>query len=152
MNIGELAKQTGLASSKIRFYESIGLLKLVGRRSNGYRSYPAEALTVLNLITVAQRAGFSLDEIRVLLPADLEHWDHGALVSALTHKVTDIEALEVRLSQNKAHLRRLLDEIQSRPDDLDCLANARRILSTLHEYDEGGEAQAETRRFSKNCR
>lgn len=152
MNIGELAKQTGLTSSKIRFYESIGLLKLVDRRSNGYRTYPAEAMTVLNLITLAQRAGFSLDEIRALLPADLEHWDHSALVGALTRKVADIEALEARLSQTKAHLRRLLDEIQSRPDDIDCLANARRILSALHEYDEAGEAQVETKRFSINRR
>lgn len=152
MNIGELAKQTGLTSSKIRFYESIGLLKLVDRRSNGYRTYPAEAMTVLNLITLAQRAGFSLDEIRALLPADLEHWDHSALVNALTRKVADIEALEARLSQTKAHLRHLLDEIQSRPDDIDCLANARRILSALHEYGDAGEAQVETKRFSANRR
>lgn len=36
MKIGELAQQTGLTTSKIRFYERIGLLKTVDRRSNGY--------------------------------------------------------------------------------------------------------------------
>ncbi len=34
MKIGELAKRSGLAASRIRFYESIGLLKTVDRRSN----------------------------------------------------------------------------------------------------------------------
>ena len=50
MKIGELAQRTGLAASRIRFYESIGLLKLVQRQANGYRSYPEEAVLVLNLI------------------------------------------------------------------------------------------------------
>ena len=134
MNIGELAKQTGLTASKIRFYEGIGLLTLVDRRPNGYRTYPAAAVMVLNIISIAQRAGFSLDEIRALLPADLEHWEHEALVTALTRKIADIEALEARLAQSKAHLLHLLGEIQSRPDDIDCVDNAKRILSRIHDY------------------
>ena len=36
MRIGELAQRSGLAPSRIRFYERIGLLKLVQRRANGY--------------------------------------------------------------------------------------------------------------------
>lgn len=143
MNIGELAKKTGLTASKIRFYESIDLLKLVDRRPNGYRTYPAEAETVLNLITVAQGAGFSLDEIRALLPEDLECWDHDTLINALTRKVADIEALERRLAKNKAQLLHLLDEIQARPNDMDCVANAQRILAQIQVPDEaraGGKA------------
>ncbi|WP_233999519.1 MerR family transcriptional regulator [Pseudoalteromonas sp. T1lg22] len=76
MKIGELAKRTGLAASKIRFYEDIGLLQLVERKANGYRSYPPEAEVVLKLIVDGQKAGFSLDELRQLLPADLENWQH----------------------------------------------------------------------------
>ena len=71
MKIGELAALTGLNPSRIRFYESIGLLKMVERQANGYRRYPPEAVLVLNLITTAQKAGFSLDELRGLLPDDL---------------------------------------------------------------------------------
>lgn len=44
MKIGELAKRSGLAASRIRFYEKIGLLKTVKRSANGYRSYPPETL------------------------------------------------------------------------------------------------------------
>ncbi len=91
MNIGELAKQTGLTSSRIRFYERAGLLKTVERKPNGYRTYPPEAVLVLELIATAQNAGFSLDEIRALLPPGLERWDHGVLLQALRSKVIDIE-------------------------------------------------------------
>ncbi|WP_242402411.1 MerR family transcriptional regulator [Komagataeibacter kakiaceti] len=74
MKIGELAHLSGLTPSRIRFYERIGLLKTVDRRPNGYRTYPQQAVMILGLITTAQRAGFTLDEIRTLLPPDLEHW------------------------------------------------------------------------------
>jgi DNA-binding transcriptional MerR regulator len=130
MRIGELAERTGLAPSRIRFYEDIGLLK-VERQPNGYRAYPSQAVLVLNLIATAQQAGFSLDEIRRLLPPDLEDWKHGLLVEALRTKVQDIEAMEARLAQSKAHLVRLLSEIEAKPDEIDCATNARRVLSRI---------------------
>ena len=129
MNIGELAKRTGLTSSRIRFYERAGLLQTVDRRANGYRTYPPEAVLVLELITTAQKAGFSLDEIRKLLPPGLDHWDHAALIEALRRKVVDIEAMETCLKQSKAQLVALLADIEAKPDDMDCAANARRVLS-----------------------
>ena len=131
MNIGELAKRTGLTNSRIRFYESAGLLKAVERRPNGYRTYPAEAVVILELITTAQKAGFSLDEIRTLLPPDLENWQHDALIEALRRKVSDIETLQTRLKQSKAQLVALIADIETKPDDIDCAANARRLLSRM---------------------
>lgn len=140
MNIGELAKRTGLTSSRIRFYERAGLLQAVDRRANGYRTYPPEAVLVLELITTAQQAGFSLDEIRKLLPPGLDGWDHAGLVEALRRKVADIEALELRLRQSKAQLVALLADIEAKPDDMDCAANARRVLShVLGDKAGGGE-------------
>jgi DNA-binding transcriptional MerR regulator len=137
VKIGELAKRSGLAQSRIRFYESIGLLKMVERRPNGYRTYPPEALLVLDLIASAQKAGFSLDEIRALLPTDLERWEHDVLIEALRRKVADIEALEARLAQSKAHLVALIEDIEAKPDDIDCAANTRRVLSRVL----GGEVE-----------
>lgn len=132
MKIGELARRTGLAASRIRFYESIGLLQLVDRQANGYRSYPEEAVLVLNLISTAQQAGFSLDELRILLPQDLSQWEHGKLLDTLQAKVRDIEALEQRLAQSKTHLLALIHEIENKPGDLDCAANAKRVLSKMN--------------------
>ncbi|MCG8317014.1 MAG: MerR family transcriptional regulator [Pseudomonadales bacterium] len=128
MKIGELAERTGLATSKIRFYESIGLLKMVKRKQNGYRTYPPEAITVLTLITKAQKAGFSLDELRTLLPEDFDKWDHGSLMKALEQKVHDIEEIQKKLAESKELLLEVQAQIQARPVDMDCSDNAKRVL------------------------
>lgn len=131
MKIGELALRTGLAASRIRFYERIGLLKAVERQANGYRSYPDDAVLALNLIATGQRAGFSLDELRTLLPGDLGSWEHGRLLDTLGRKVQDIEALQAQLAESKAHLLELMAQVEAKPQDMDCAANARRMLSDM---------------------
>lgn len=83
MKIGELAELSGLTASRIRFYEATGLIAAVERTANGYRDYPAEALSMLEIIASAQRAGFSLEQIRQLLPTGQGSWQHGELVDAL---------------------------------------------------------------------
>ncbi|THF66541.1 MerR family transcriptional regulator [Pseudothauera nasutitermitis] len=131
MKIGELAQRTGLAPSRIRFYQRIGLLKTVERQANGYRSYPEDAVLVLRLISSAQKAGFSLDELRALLPDDLVTWEHGDLIGTLRRKVQDIKVLQVQLAENRAHLLALLAQIEAKPVGMDCAANARRVLSEM---------------------
>lgn len=131
MKIGELAERTGLTTSRIRFYERIGLLKSVERQNNGYRSYPDDAVLVLKLIATGQSAGFSLDELRTLLPRDLANWEHGTLLDTLSRKVKDIEALQAQLAQSKAQLVELMAHIEAKPQDMDCAANARRVLSEM---------------------
>lgn len=131
MKIGELAEQTGLAPSRIRFYERIGLLKTVKRQSNGYRSYPPEAVLVLGMITAAQKAGFSLDELRTLLPSDLTQWNHQALTSALRQKIQDIEEIQQRLADSKSQLQDVLTQVEAKPNDMDCATNARRVWSQI---------------------
>ncbi|MCV4224996.1 MerR family DNA-binding transcriptional regulator, partial [Pseudomonas aeruginosa] len=56
MKIGELAKLTGLATSRIRFYEASGLIRSQ-RKANGYRDYAADTVWILELVTGAPRAG-----------------------------------------------------------------------------------------------
>ncbi len=131
MKIGELAKRSGLAASRIRFYEKIGLLKTVKRSANGYRSYPPETLLVLELITNAQDAGFSLDELSGLLPSDLGQWEHGALLETLKTKIRDIEAMQERLAASKAKLLEVMAKVESKPDDMACADNARRVMSEM---------------------
>ena len=86
---------------------------------------------MLELIATAQKAGFSLDEIRTLLPPDLAQWKHDALIEALRRKVADIEALQVRLKQSKAQLVVLIKDIEAKPDNVDCATNAQRLLSKM---------------------
>ena len=68
MRIGEVAAHAGLRSSTIRYYESLGLLP-EPERVGGQRRYTIDVLRRLAIIDVAQRAGFSLGEIRELLAA-----------------------------------------------------------------------------------
>ena len=63
--IGELAEKVGVASSAIRYYESIGLLPEPYRVS-GQRRYGEETLKRLEFIAAAQQAGFTLREIAEL--------------------------------------------------------------------------------------
>lgn len=131
MNIGELARRTGLTTSRIRFYESAGLLRTVARRANGYRTYPPETVSALKLITTAQQVGFSLEEIRVLLPDDSKAWDRSELLLALRRKVCEIEALENRLLHGKTQLLALMHDVQARPDGRDRVVDAQRVLSRV---------------------
>lgn len=131
MRIGELAKLTGLTASRIRFYESAGLLLAVARQANGYRDYPPETASMLEIIDSAQRAGFSLEQIRHLLPLGDGSWNHEELLEALKAKVAEIEVLQKRLKQNKAQLLVAIDSIESRPDGIACEDNRLRVLNRL---------------------
>lgn len=131
MKIGELAKLTGLSASRIRFYESAGLLTAAKRQANGYRDYPAETVSMLEIINSAQGAGFSLEQIRHLLPLGDGSWNHDDLVQALRTKAAEIDALLKQLKQSKAQLLIAIDTIESRPDDIDCVDNRIRILEQL---------------------
>jgi DNA-binding transcriptional MerR regulator len=127
LQIGELAKRSGLSASRIRFYEAQGLIGAT-RRANGYRAYSAEALVALNIITSAQDAGFTLGEIRRLMPRDPSHSRDVALLGALRKKVDDIRAMEKRLAQTRLQIKALIADIEDRPDGMTCEANTDRVL------------------------
>jgi DNA-binding transcriptional MerR regulator len=133
MMIGELAARSGLAPSRIRFYETNGLLPGAQRRTNGYREFKPQNLQMLEIIRSAQQAGFTLDEIRALLPTnlDMNTWAHDKMLDTLKRKVGEIETLQKRLKKNKAQLQAIIDAVENKPDDMDCIANAERVIAIL---------------------
>ena len=66
LTIGEVAARTGLRTSAIRYYESAGLLPTPARR-NGQRRYEVHILQQIGYIQTAQKAGFTLEEMKTLL-------------------------------------------------------------------------------------
>ena len=64
--ISQVAQQTALRPSALRYYEEIGLLT-TPKRVHGQRRYDESVVQRLAVIQTAQRAGFTLDEIRILL-------------------------------------------------------------------------------------
>jgi DNA-binding transcriptional MerR regulator len=127
MLIGELARRSGLSASRIRFYETKGLIS-VDRLANGYRAYSTKALVALNIITGAQDAGFTLSEIRRLLPGDRSRRHDAALLGTLRKKVDDIRVMEKRLTQTRLQVEALIADIEDRPEGLSCEANTDRLL------------------------
>jgi DNA-binding transcriptional MerR regulator len=82
----------------------------------------------LNIITSAQDAGFTLGEIRRLMPGDRSGCRDGALFGALRKKVDDIRAMEKHLAQARLQIEALIADIEDRPEGMTCEANIDRVL------------------------
>ena len=95
MRIGELARRSGLSTSRIRFYEAHGLLPKADRSENGYRDYPNSVVETLRLIHGAQDLGFTLSEIRAGL---------GQAGESLPSKHEMLEALRSKLTSLDRHI------------------------------------------------
>lgn len=67
MNIGTVARRSGVPAKTIRYYESIGLITPAERGANGYRAYSTGDVRTLNFVKRARGLGFSVDEVRELL-------------------------------------------------------------------------------------
>jgi DNA-binding transcriptional MerR regulator len=130
MKIGELSRASGMAQSRIRYYESRGLIP-VRRQANGYRDYPQDALLILEIITAAKRAKFSLDEISAILPTGAGQWNQEKIVASLERKVVDIEALQEQLNDTREELLRLIGFINTRRKNDECLDNVRDALESV---------------------
>ena len=128
IKIGDLAQQTGLTPSKIRFYEAQGLIGPVDRGMNGYRQYPDHARQVLELISLAQQAGFSLAEIRVLVREQGKvHGGHEGVIAQLRKKLAELESLQDKLAESCAGIKRVIERIENAPVG-DCAKNAEAVL------------------------
>jgi DNA-binding transcriptional MerR regulator len=66
MQIGVVAKRTGLSVDAIRFYERSALLPRPTRTPGGFRKYGETDVETLAFIRRVQRLGFTLKEIRDL--------------------------------------------------------------------------------------
>jgi len=106
MTIGDVARRARVNASALRYYERIGLLPGVTRVS-GQRRYTQETLTRLALIRMAQEAGFTLDDVAVLMngfPEDsppAERWQELA-----RRKLPEVDAMIRRMQT----VRQVLEE------------------------------------------
>ena len=69
MDIAEVAQQSGIPASTLRFYEEKGLIVSTGRRGLR-RTFDGGVLERLALISLGGAAGFSLDEIARMFAPD----------------------------------------------------------------------------------
>lgn len=93
MDISEVAKQSGVAASALRYYERKGLIQSLAS-DGARRKFSPAVLDQLALIALGQAAGFTLDEIRLMFtPGGAPNIDR-AMLSA---KADELERMVRRL-------------------------------------------------------
>jgi MerR family transcriptional regulator, copper efflux regulator len=110
MNIGELAKSSGVNAKLIRHYESIGLIPKASRTDSGYRVYTDNDIHVLRFVKRARSLGFPMQEIKKLIGL----WKNRGRQSK------DVKALA------SAHLKTLEDKIRELQEMADTLRHLAR--------------------------
>ncbi len=108
LQIGQVARETGLTIDAIRFYEKQHLLKRAPRTEGGFRLFSPQDLQNIHFIRSAQELGFSLNEIRELLilqGADVEACSHvrdllKTKLATVREKITELRKLEGLLAED----------------------------------------------------
>jgi len=103
--IGTLARAGGVNVETVRFYQRKGLMPEPTRHYGGIRRYSSADLGRLRFIKTAQRLGFSLDEIGLLLRLDDGTSCAEARLLAedklkeVRRKLADLSAIEAALNE-----------------------------------------------------
>jgi MerR family redox-sensitive transcriptional activator SoxR len=106
MTIGQVAKESGLAASAIRFYEQAGVLPKPDR-IGGRRVYGPSILERLAVLERAKACGFSLDETRRLFfgfregTPPSERWQ-----TLARQKIAELDELARKIATTKELLQR----------------------------------------------
>lgn len=111
LRIGEIARQAGVTTATIRYYERAGLLPKPPRSAAGYRLYAERAAEELVFIRRAQSIGFSLDEIRDLLR--LSRNGTAPCSRVLTLAEEHLEAVDERIRQLQTFRKELASAVRS---------------------------------------
>lgn len=126
MNIGEAAAASGVSAKMIRYYERIGLIEPVARRTARYRVYGEADVHVLRFIKRARDVGVPVEKTRDLLALWRDRTQPSPVVKRLA--LQHVGELEAKISElndlvrslchlaNGCHLRRrpdypMLDEL-----------------------------------------
>ena len=106
LTIGDVSRMAAVPASTLRYYESVGLLS-PAERVNGRRRYDGGVLQRLEMIGVAQEAGFTIAEIRTLFRGFSRETPPSARWKAMARrKLPEVEALIERAQGMK----RVLEE------------------------------------------
>ena len=106
MRIAELAKQTGVTTSALRYYEARGLIRPNARTESGYRVFGRQAVGQVGFIRRAKALGLSLTEIERLLREQSEPSEQLRMRHAVAHKLAETE-------RQIAQMEMLRDELRS---------------------------------------
>ena len=116
MRIGQLARQVGVSTDTVRFYERSGWLPRAPRRDNDYREYGEPDIEHLRLLIDLRRLDLPLEDA-----AKIASWCHsghcadtttelprliGGRRAEVANRIAGLQALDARLAGLERHLRR----------------------------------------------
>jgi MerR family transcriptional regulator, redox-sensitive transcriptional activator SoxR len=108
-SISQVARQFGLRTSALRYYEQVGLLRPIARVA-GERRYDRAAIERLAVIAAGRRAGLSIKELGSLF----SRLRSGASVNQAwrelaARKIDELEQVKQQIDRTQDALRRLRD-------------------------------------------
>jgi len=119
LTIGTMAKLAGVNVETIRFYHRRGLLPEPKKPLGGVRHYSAAEVSRVQFIKSAQRLGFTLDEIGLLLR--LEDGTHCADAREIAeHKLVDVRAKLKDLRRIETTLKALVCACEAQKGSVSC--------------------------------
>jgi len=128
MQIGQLAKETGVSVQTVRFYERQKLLPEPARKDSGYRIYGPDHVKRLRFVLQAKGLGFSLAEIREILQMrERGHCPCDDVVSFAEKHLKDVQRQIAELTRFENQLTRSLKQWR-RDGDLNVPADAVCVL------------------------
>ena len=110
MNIGDVARLSGLPAKTIRYYEEIGLVR-PARGANGYRDFGQVEAHKLAFLARARSLGFTIEECRALLSLYDDRARASADVKALAQD--HLNGIDRKIAE-LAGLRRTLGQLVAR--------------------------------------
>lgn len=117
--IAWLAREAGVNVETIRFYQRKNLLNEPPRPPGGVRRYTMDDVARVRFIKSAQRIGFTLAEIAVLLQLEDGAHCHEAQAIAV-HKLEDMQSRIVELQRMAAALQGLVRACDSVKGKIKC--------------------------------
>ncbi len=119
MNIGAVARRSGVPAKTIRYYESVGLIAPAERSATGYRVYDDRDVETLRFVQRARGLGFSVEDVGNLLALWQDRRRSSAEVKALARRrMADIDRKIDELAEMRATLGHLMERCHGdrRPD------------------------------------
>jgi DNA-binding transcriptional MerR regulator len=121
-SIREVCARTGLSARTVRYYEELGLLPGVRRRTGGRRVYGADEVERLRFITRLKALGLALDEIGELNAVHAIAGSTRAMLrrldELLARRLEELDARIRELDSLRDQIRKYRDHVAERADAL----------------------------------
>ncbi|MFC5503580.1 MerR family DNA-binding transcriptional regulator [Lysinimonas soli] len=119
MRIGELAREAGVTTKTVRYYESVGLLTAT-RLANGYRDYDADAVALVREIRGVSALGIRVEQSRPFLDClttgHAQGDDCPDALLAYRAAIAEFDSRIAELTARRDALRELLESASARPE------------------------------------